>query len=223
VVTMRWGSWYAQAMPSGTLTLHYAPRTRSFTILWLLEELGVAYELDSFDIHSGRHKQADFLGLNPMGKVPVLVCDGAPISESGAIATYLADRFAAAELAPALDDPQRPAYLRWMFFAAGVIEPALAQKLLKLEAPASTVAWGSFEQMQEVLRAAVRDSQWLLGDRFSAADVVVGAGARFGVMFGAFEQQGPIADYVARLTAREAFTRAEAIEQREGDRFPLPK
>ena len=183
----------------------------------------MAYELDSFDLYTGRQKQPDFLALNPMGKVPLVVCDQIPISETGAIAVYLADRFTAAGLAPAIDDPQRPAYLRWMFFTAGVLEPALGQKFFKWEVPARSVAWGSFEHMQEVLTAAVKDSQWLLGDRFSAADVVVGSGARFGVMFGAFEKQGPIAEYVSRLTERDACKRAEAIEQREAERFPLPK
>jgi glutathione S-transferase len=209
------------AQPS--IKLHFAPRTRAFTALWLLEELGVAYELDSFDLNSGRHKQPDFLALNPMGKVPLVVCDGIPVAETGAIAIYLADRFPAASLAPALDDPQRPAYLRWVLFSGGVIEPALGQKFFKWEVPARSVAWGSFEHMRDVLSTAVTDNQWLLGDRFSAADVVVGAGARFGVMFGAFEKSGPIADYVGRLSARDGFQRAQAIEQREGERFPMPK
>lgn len=206
-----------------TLTLHYAPRSRSITALWLLEELGVPYELESFDLDSGRHKQADFLALNPMGKVPLVVCDGIPVAETGAIAIYLADRYPRAELAPALDDSQRPAYLRWILFASGVIEPAFGEKFFKWEVPARSVAWGSFAQMRESLTLGVEDSEWLLGDRFSAADVVVGSAARFGVQFGAFENAGPIADYVARLTAREGFTRAWTIEQREGERFPLPK
>lgn len=209
------------AQPS--IKLYYAPRSRAFTALWLLEELGVAYELESFDLNSGRHKQPDFLALNPMGKVPLLVCDGIPVSETGAIAIYLADRFPTAKLAPTLDDPQRPAYLRWMLFSGGVLEPALGQKFFKWEVPARSVAWGSFEQMHDVLAATVSSGEWLLGDRFSAADVIVGAGARFGVMFGAIEKTGPIADYVGRLTAREAFQRAQAIEQREGERFPMPK
>ncbi|HVH99323.1 MAG TPA: glutathione S-transferase family protein [Enhygromyxa sp.] len=206
-----------------SLKLYFAPRSRALTALWLLEELGLAYELESFDLNSGRHKQPDFLALNPMGKVPLVVCDGIPVSETGAIAIYLADRFPSAGLAPAFDDPQRPAYLRWMLFSSGVLEPAFGQKFFKWEVPARSVAWGSFEQMQDVLIAGVSSSEWLLGDRFSAADVVVGAGARFGVMFGAFEKTGPIADYVGRLTARPAFQRAQAIEQREGERFPMPK
>ena len=206
-----------------SLKLYFAPRSRALTALWLLEELGLAYELESFDLNSGRHKQPDFLALNPMGKVPLVVCDGIPVSETGAIAIYLADRFPSAGLAPAIDDPQRPAYLRWMLFSSGVLEPAFGQKFFKWEVPARSVAWGSFEQMQDVLIAGVSSSEWLLGDRFTAADVVVGAGARFGVMFGAFEKTGPIADYVGRLTARPAFQRAQAIEQREGERFPMPK
>jgi glutathione S-transferase len=206
------------------LRFYYAPRTRAFTTLWLLEELGAAYELESFALESGRHKLPDYLALNPMGKIPLVVHDGVPISETGAIAIYLADRFAgqpgAATLAPALDDPRRPAYLRWMFFAAGVIEPAFGQKFFKWQVPPSTVAWGSFEQMLEVLRDGVDGRQWLLGDAFTAADVVIGAAARFGLLFGAFEKQGPIADYVARVTARDSFARADAIETRESERFP---
>lgn len=212
--------------PTPSLKLFFAPRTRAFTALWLLEELGLPYELESFDLNAGRHKQADYLALNPMGKVPLVIHDGVPVSETGAIAIYLADRFAghpgAATLAPAFDDPRRPAYLRWILFHAGVIEPAFGQKFFKWDVPARSVAWGSFEQMHETLTAGVSGREWLLGDSFCAADVIVGSAARFGVKFGAFEQDGPIADYVARLGAREPFRRAEAIERREGERFPLP-
>lgn len=205
---------------SPSIKLYFAPRTRAFTALWLLEELGLPYQLDSFSLASGRHKQPDYLALNPMGKVPLLLCDGVPVAETGAIAIYLADRFPAAGLAPALDDPQRPAYLRWVMFAGSVLEPALGEKFFEWKVPASSVAWGSFAQMHEVLSAGVADSQWLLGDRFSAADVVLGSGARFAVMFGAIDKTGPIAAYVERLTARPAFQRAQAIEQRESERLP---
>lgn len=211
-------------VPGKPTTLYFAPRTRAFSALWLLEELGVDYELESFDLASGRHKQPDFLALNPMGKVPLLVHEGVPVAEMGAIAIYLADRLAnrvdAIALAPGLDDPRRPAFLRWVLFASGVLEPALAEKLFKWKVPAQSVAWGSFAQMVETLGAAVRDSEWLLGNEFSAADVVVGAGARFGVMFGAIDKDGPIADYVVRLSKRPAFERAAVIEAREGERFP---
>lgn len=204
------------------LVLHYAPRTRSFGALWLLEELGVPYRLASFDLATGHHKSPAHLALNPMGKVPVVVDRGAPVSELGAIAVYLADRFPDAKLAPALDDPSRAAYLRWVFFGAGVIEPALAEKFGKWEPRPRQHAWGSFDQMLEVATEGVsRAGGFLLGERFTAADVVVGGGLRYAMLFGAIPKEGPIAAYVARLTARDAFTRASAIEKREGERFPM--
>ena len=206
-------------MTDPTLELYYAPRTRSFTALWLLEELGQPYTLHAFSLEGNRHKQADFLALNPMGKVPLVVHDGVPVAETGAIAIYLADRFPEAGLAPALDDGKRPAFLRWVLFAGSVIEPALGEKFFKWEVPARSVAWGSFAQMQDNLQAGVAPGPWLLGERFSAADVVIGSAARFGVLFGAFPKEGAIADYVARVSARPAFARASAIEAREGERL----
>lgn len=204
-----------------SLTLYFAPRTRSFAALWLLEELGEPYRLESFDFATGRHKQADYLALNPMGKVPLVVDGETPVPEIGAMAIYLADRYSAAGLAPALTDAARAAYLRWMFFASAIMEPAYAQKLFEWEVSPSTVAWGSFEQMMEVLADGLAEGPWLLGETFSAADVVVGNNLVFGQMIGLIPQDGPIGTYLARLKAREAFQRAEAIEQREGARFPV--
>lgn len=202
-----------------TTRLYYAPRTRAFTALWLLEELGQPYELESFAIRDGRHKKDDYLALNPMGKVPLVVHEGVPVSETGAIALYLADRIGS-ELAPKMDDALRPAFLRWMFFAGSVTEPAFGEKFFKWDLPASSVAWGSFADMKRTLTDGISPGPWLLGENFSVADIVVGASARFGVMFGAFDKEGPIADYVSRLSAREAFKRAEVIEARESERFP---
>lgn len=203
------------------LTLYYAPRTRSHTALWLLEELGLPYTLSSFDLATGRHKQADYLALNPMGKVPLVVCDGQPVPELGAIAIYLADRFPEAGLAPAATDPRRADFLRWCFFSSAIIEPAYAQAFFKWEVPASTVAWGSFEQMMGVAeRGAAAAKPWLLGEQFSAADVLVGAGLQFGMRFGIVPDEGAIAAYVKRCAARPAFARAAEIEAREGARFP---
>jgi glutathione S-transferase len=198
-----------------TITLHYAPKTRAFTALWLLEELAEPYALNVFHLNSGHHKSAAHLALNPMGKVPVVVIDGVAVAETGAIALCLADRFPHHGLAPAITDARRGAFLRWMFFAGSVIEPCLGEKFFKWSVPASNVAWGSFADMQRTLDAAVSPGPYLLGDQFSAADVVVGATARFGVMFGAIDKQGPIAAYVERLTKRPAFQRALAIEAKE--------
>ncbi|WP_299424501.1 glutathione S-transferase family protein [uncultured Shimia sp.] len=203
------------------LTLYFAPRTRSFAALWLLEELGEPYQLESFDFATGRHKQADYLALNPMGKVPLVVDGETPVPEIGAMAIYIADRYVAAGLAPAATDAARPAYLRWMFFASAIMEPAFAQKLFGWEASAATVAWGSYEQMMQVLADGLTEGPWLLGETFSAADVVVGNNLVFGQMIGIIPTDGPIGEYLVRLKAREAFQRAEAIEMREGERFPV--
>lgn len=204
-----------------SLVLHYAPRTRALTALWLLEELGVPYRLEVFDIHSGRQRQADYLALNPMGKVPTLVDAGVAIAEMGAIAIYLCDKHPAAGLAPAITDPRRGDYLRWMFFAAGVMEPAFAEKLGGWEPKPGQHAWGSFARMHGALTKGLEGRPFLLGDRFSACDVTVGAMTRFGLRFGAFEKDGSLAAYVARLETRDAFVRALAIEAREGERLPM--
>ena len=203
------------------LTLYFAPRTRSFAALWLLEELGEPYQFESFDFASGRHKQADYLAMHPMGKVPLVVDDETPVPEIGAMAIYLADLYAEAGLAPAATDARRAVYLRWMFFASAIMEPAYAQKLFEWEVSPSTVAWGSFEQMMEVLADGLAEGPWLLGETFTAADVAVGNNLVFGQMIGLIPQDGPIGEYLARLKARAAFQRAEAIELREGERFPV--
>ena len=145
------------------LTLYFAPRTRSFAALWLLEELGEPYQLESFDFATGRHKQADYLAMHPMGKVPLVVDGETPVPEIGAMAIYLADLYAAAGLAPAVTDAKRAEYLRWMFFASAIMEPAYAQKLFEWEVSPSTVAWGSFEQMMEVLAGGLAEGPWRLG------------------------------------------------------------
>lgn len=221
-------------MSEPELVLYYAPRSRSFTALWLLEELGRPYRLEAFDLAGGRHKQPEFLALNGMGKVPVVVDRGVAVSELGAIAIHLADRFPEAGLGPAPNTAERPAFLRWCFFSSAIMEPCLGERFFKWELPASSVAWGSYAQMMQVLTAAVdtegpsegraegRVGPWLLGERFSTADVLVGSTLRFGVTFGAIPSEGPPAAYLERLTARPAFARALAIETEQGERFPRP-
>ncbi|MEL6188414.1 MAG: glutathione S-transferase [Myxococcota bacterium] len=194
-------------------TLYHAPRTRAFTALWLLEELGLDYRLDSSPLSTGRHKTADYIrNIHPMGKVPALDDGGIIVTETGAMAVYLSDKYPAVDLAPGIGAPERAHFLRWIFFAGSVIEPALAEKLFKWDVPSSSVAWGSFEDMYRALAFGVQDGPWLLGEKFSVADVVVGSSARFGEMFGAFPSEGPVHDYVRRLSARPGFLRASEIE-----------
>ncbi len=205
------------------LTLYSVPRSRSFAALWLLEELGEDYRLESFDIASTRHKKTDYLALNPMGKVPLVVDGDTPISELGAIAIYLSDRYPHAKLSPSVEDPQRAAYLRWTFFSSAIMEPAFSQRMFQWEAPAQSVAWGSFDQMLEIVTDAISESIWLLGDRFSSADILVGSNLSVGQMLGIIPTEGPIEDYISRLKKRDGFVRAQAIEVRESDRFPAQR
>ncbi|MEO0321426.1 MAG: glutathione S-transferase [Myxococcota bacterium] len=205
------------------LVLYYAPRTRSFTALWILEELEVPYRLESFAIRSGRHRQDDFLALNPMGKVPVVVDGETPVAELGALAIYLADRYRErVQLSPPTDAPERAAFLRWCFFASAIMEPAYGEKLFGWEAPPpGSVAWGSFERTMGALAAGLSPGPQLLGETFSVADALVASNLRFGMLFGALaKDEEPFARYVGRMTTRPAFLRARAIETREGERFP---
>jgi glutathione S-transferase len=195
------------------ITLYYAPQTRSFRALWFLEELGRPYRLELVDYANGGHKRAEFLKINPMGKVPVVVDQGMPIAETGAIFTQLADKYSPDELAPLIKDPRRADYLRWLFFAAGVMEPAFAQKAFGWDVPSSRVAWGSFDSMEKVVVEGLSEGRWLIGDQFTAADIFVGANLQYGSMLKLFPDTGPIADYVSQCSARAALKRALQIEQ----------
>jgi glutathione S-transferase len=198
---------------SADLVLYYAPRTRAFRALWFLEELGRPYRIEHVDFEKGEHKQPEFLKLNPMGKLPTLIDQETPIAESGAILLHVADKYSAGELAPRPDDPKRADYLRWLFFAAGVMEPAFGEKFFKWEVPASQVAWGDFASMEKTVTDAVSQGPWLLGEQFTAADVFVGSNLHWGTLWKLFPAEGAVADYVARCAARPALQRALALEE----------
>lgn len=196
------------------LVLHYAPRTRAFRALWFLEELGRPYAIRHVDYGARQHKSREFLRLNPMGKLPVVTDGDVPIAETGAIFAYLADRYAAGTLAPAADDRRRADYLKWLFFAAGVMEPAFGERFFKWQVPAEQAAWGDFAAMAEVVTEAVAPGPWLLGEDFTAADVFVGSTLRWGVEWKLFADSGPVADYVGRCLARPALRTALELEER---------
>jgi glutathione S-transferase len=195
------------------ITLYYAPRTRAFRMLWFLEELGRPYRLEHLDVKKGEHKQPEFLKINRMGKVPTLVDQGITISETGAILGHLADKYSPGELAPLIREPQRADYLKWLFFGAGVMEPAFCEKLYKWDVPAYHVAWGSFADMETTVLAGLEPGPWLLGDQFTAADVYIGSNLHYGLLTDLFPKQGPIAGYVARCAERPALRRALAMEE----------
>jgi glutathione S-transferase len=195
------------------MKLYYAPLSRSFRALWMLEELGVPYERERVDIRAGAHKQPAYLAINPSGKVPALVDRGIAIPESAAICAWLADRFPERGLAPPLGAPERGAYLRWMFYAVGVMEPSFTDRVLERESPNFNVAWGDWESVAGVVSDAVAPGPWLLGAPFTAADVMVGSIVHWGVEGTKLLAGRPALEaYTARLAARPAFQRAAAID-----------
>lgn len=197
------------------LTLYHASPSRSSVVLWMLEELGEPYDIKLLRLSSGDNKTPDYLALNPMGKVPTLVHKGTAISELTAICTYLADEFPAKKLNVPTGTPQRGVYLKWLFFAPGCLEPAVTDRAFprKEEARRSALGYGDFETTMDVLAKAVGKGPWLMGDQFTAADVVIGANIRWGMVFKMIPERKEFTDYVARIVARPAAQRAEAKDQ----------
>ena len=191
--------------------LYHSPQTRSSTALWMLEELGVGFDVKLVNMKKDEQRGPAHLAVNPMGKVPVLQHDGVTITEGGAICTYLADAFPQAGLAPAIGDPLRGPYLMWMFFSAGCLEPALIDRALKREpGRPGMMPYGDVDTTIEVVAKALAKGPWFLGNRFSAVDVYVGSGIRWTTLFGILPKRPEFTDYLARLEARPALLRAIA-------------
>src|SRR5580698_1063376 len=157
------------------MKLYWSPRSRSFSARWLMEETGQPYERVLTDISKGAQKTAEYLAINPMGKVPALKDGEATLAEAAAICAYVAERYPQAKLAPPLGDPARAKYLYWLFFAPGCIEPAILQIFTKVQIPSFQAGWGDATQVFDVLERAVESGPWLLGEQFTAADVMIGS------------------------------------------------
>jgi glutathione S-transferase len=195
------------------VTLFHAPQSRSAGALILLEELGADYELHVLDLKKGEQRRADYLAINPMGKVPAIVHDGALVTEQGAVYAYLADLYPEAGITPAIGDPLRGPYLRWLFYYGSSFEPALIDKSMKREpAPASTSPYGDYETMLRTLTDQLAAGPFLLGERFTAADVLWGTALRWTTMFKLVPETPVVTSYIARVTSRPAVARAAKID-----------
>ncbi len=204
------------SQPSDEIVFYTNPMSRGRIVRWMLEEVGQPYRTVVLD-YGTTMKAPEYLAVNPMGKVPAVTYRGVTVTECAAICTWLADAWPAAGLAPALDDPKRGTYLRWMFFGAGPLEAAVTAKSLNLLAPADKAGmagYGSFEQVVDALEAAVIDSggPWLLGDRFSALDVYLGSQIGWGLQFKSLPERDAFKAYAGRLFQREAAVRARGID-----------
>ncbi len=185
--------------------LYHMPQTRGGTTLWMNEELGDVCDIKLVNLRQGEGRAPAFLKVNPMGKLPALTHEGATVTEAAAICAYLADRFPSKGLAPSVGDPRRGVYYRWMFFAPSCIEPMMLDRLGKVSRDNSASAGhGDYERVMASIEQALGARPWILGDAFSAADVVMGSTLFFATMFGAIPKEGRIKEYVARLAARPA-------------------
>lgn len=194
------------------LTLYHASPSRSSVTLWMLEEIGEPYEVTMLDLSKGDQQKPAYLAINPMGKVPAIKHGDTIVSESAAICTYLADVFPRAGLNVPIGDPRRGAYLKWLFFAPGVLEPAVTDRAFprKEEPRRGAIGYGDFDTVMDVLSQAVTPGPFLMGEQFTAADVVIGANIRWGMMFKMIPERKELTDYTARLADRPALARSQA-------------
>ena len=188
------------------------PMSRGQTVRWMLEEIGEPYETEILD-YSSTMKAEPYLSINPMGKVPAIRHNGRVVTEVAAICCYLADAFPAANLAPAL--PDRADYYRWMFFTSGPIEAAFSNKAAGWEPTPERQAmfgYGTYDRAMATLEANLSSKPYIACDRFTAADLFVGAMVGFMLQFNLLDPRPAFTDYVARVTDRPAYRRAREID-----------
>jgi glutathione S-transferase len=192
------------------LTLYHAAPSRSSVVHWMLEEVGEPYDVQLMSLKKGENRAADYLKVNPMGKVPALRHGDVVITESAAICAYLADAFPQARLNVPVDDPRRGPYLKWLFFGPSCVEPAIIDRLFPRtgDIPRAALGYGDYDTVIEVLAAAVRNGPFLMGEQFTAADVVIGSALRWGMMFKGLPERPEFVAYAGRVAERPAAKRA---------------
>jgi len=196
------------------MKFYWCPHTRAFRIAWLLQELGCPHERVTIDIRDeAARADPSFRAVSPMGKVPALEDGPIKLWDSGAISVYLADAYPDAGLGVPLHDPKRGAFLQWVMYTNAVIEPAMVEKFAGAPENSPRHGYGSFNLMISTLNDGLAPGPWILGDRFTAADVLLGSSVRFLKMFGAMPEGLPVLEaYLERCRARPAYERAQAIE-----------
>jgi glutathione S-transferase len=197
------------------LTLYHAPNSRSIVALWMLEEVGASYNIHWLNLQNGDQLKPDYLAINPMGKVPALKHKDAVITESAAICTYLADEFPQAKLNVPAGNPQRGVYLKWLFFGPSIFEPAMTDVAFPRKEAANPAALGyrPFDQVLDIVAKALARGPYFMGEQFTAADVALGSGIRYGTMFKLVPERKEFSDYIARISQRPALKRAMEMAQ----------
>lgn len=198
------------------LIFYTNPMSRGRIVRWMLEEVGAPYRTEVLE-YGTTMKAADYLAINPLGKVPAIRHGAAVVTEAAAICAYLADAFPDAGLAP--PPQERASYYRWLFFFSGPIEAAVINRALGFDIPADKrvmAGYGVFEQMMDVAEQAVTASEYIAGDAFSAADVYCGSQIGWGLQFGTIEKRPAFVDYWQRISDREAYRRAQELDDALG-------
>jgi glutathione S-transferase len=203
------------------LTLYHAVPSRSMTARWMLEEVGEPYDVHLLNLAKGENRAADYLAVNPMGKVPALRHGDVVVTETAAICTYLADAFPKAALSVPIGDPRRGIYLKWLFFSPSCIEPAITDRAFprKEEPRRGTLGYGDLDTTMNVVAKGVAAGPYLMGEQFTAADVVIGSALRWGLRFKLLPERPEFAAYVGRLGERAALKRADAKDK---ELMPVP-
>ncbi|MCJ8157189.1 glutathione S-transferase family protein [Sphingomonas sp. LaA6.9] len=207
---------------SAELVLYTNPMSRGRIARWMIEEVGAPYRTETLD-YGTTMKGADYLAINPMGKVPAIRHGDTVVTECAAICAYLADAFPEAGLAPA--PTERGDYYRWLFFAAGPLEAAIMDRTLGVEVPDDKkmmAGYGCYDDAVNALEQAVTGRQFIARDRFSAADVYVGSHIMWGTQFGTLPKKPAFETYIAGLSTRPAFIRASALDDAAMPAQPAP-
>ena len=200
------------------LTFYTHPMSRGRTVRWMLEECGATYETVPLE-YGSTMKAPEYLAINPMGKVPAIRHNDTVITETAAICAYLADLLPLRQLAPSTNNPERGSYYRWLFFAAGVVEPAAVAKSMGLLAPEDkrlVADYGSFDDVMRVLEMttaqAVKQGGYLCARHFTAADLYLASQLDWGMRFGTIDKRQAFADYIGPLLQRPAKQTADALD-----------
>lgn len=194
------------------IVLFFVPKTRATRVRWMLEEVGVDYDLQAVDVAAGANRTEAYLAIHPHGKVPAITVDGRPMIESGAICAWLADAFPAAGLAPESSAAERADYLQWLFYASATLEPALSELFLaKRRGESSEAQAASIGPMVAFIARALDGRPWLTGEAFSAADVILASSLRWLQAMAPELLPAALLDYTIRAFARPAARRAIAL------------
>ena len=199
---------------SSDLTFYTHPMSRGRIVRWMLEEVDQPYETMLLD-YGTTMKGADYLAINPMGKVPAIRHGDTVVTEAAAICAYLADAFPQMKLAPASGSPDRGTYYRWLFFGAGPIEQAVLAFSMGWQVPEdrqATAGFGSMPVALNALEGALKGREFLVGDHFTAADLYIGSQLGWGMQFGSIERRPVFEAYVTRHHGRAAALRAVEID-----------